>query len=87
MVLTESAIFLAAAAVAVPLFKRLGLGTLGTGDEEASRAVGRFVAYDEAAIVEQFTHRNDEQALIANSKQVAADLEKIFEEDAKSDGV
>lgn len=63
------------------------LEALGTNPEEASRAVARFVAYDESALVDQFTHRNDEQALIASSKQVAADLEKIFEEDAKSDGV
>lgn len=62
---------------------RLMLEMLGTEPTEARRAVDRFVAYDEAAIVDQFTHRNDEQALIANAKQVATDLEKIFEEDAK----
>ena len=49
------------------------LGALGPAPEPV----------DEAAIVDQFTHRNDEQALIANAKQVGADLEKIFEEDAK----
>jgi glutathione-regulated potassium-efflux system ancillary protein KefC len=59
------------------------LRKLGLDEAEANGAVDKFVAYDEAALVEQFVHRSDEQALIAVTKKTAEDLEKIFEEDAK----
>jgi glutathione-regulated potassium-efflux system ancillary protein KefC len=60
------------------------LRKLGLDEAEASDAVDKFVAYDEAALIEQFVHRSDEQALIAVTKKTAQDLEKIFEEDAKT---
>lgn len=60
------------------------LEELGLPAIEAQEAVRTFRDYDERALREQFAIRDDEAALIESAKKVAADLEKLFEQDARA---
>jgi hypothetical protein len=60
------------------------LEELGLSATDARTAAAKFEEYDAALIVEQFKVRDDEQAVIASARKAAQDLEKIFEEDART---
>ncbi len=60
------------------------LEALGDASDDAQRAALRFAAYDEKMVLEMHVHRDDEKTLIASAKQYGQELEKIFDEDARS---
>jgi voltage-gated potassium channel Kch len=62
---------------------RRTLEELGLTPGEAREAARKFQDSDETTLKEQFKVRDDEQALIATAKKAAADLEKLFEQDAR----
>jgi len=62
---------------------RVALEELGLSSSEASQAVTRFAEYDEAMVRKMFALRNDEKALVASAKEYAAELERLFEQDAR----
>ena len=59
----------------------LSLTALGVGSEEAARAVGLFQAHDEAALGASHAIYRDEEQLIQNAQQAAAELATLFEAD------
>ena len=61
------------------------LEELGLPAVEAQEATRTFCDYDERVLREQFAIRDDEAALIESAKKVAADLERLFEQDASAD--
>jgi monovalent cation:proton antiporter-2 (CPA2) family protein len=60
------------------------LEELGIAHTDAQRTVERFAEYDEKMVRETFVHRDDQAALIASAKKFTEELERIFEEDARS---
>lgn len=63
---------------------RIALEDLGLPVSEARDATRKFQEHDEAQLLEQFKYRDDEQALIETARRSAAELEKLFEQDAKA---
>ncbi|HEX2878450.1 MAG TPA: monovalent cation:proton antiporter-2 (CPA2) family protein [Polyangiaceae bacterium] len=63
---------------------RRTLEELGIPSADARSTVKRFAEYDEQSVRNSFALRDDQQALIASSKQYAAELERIFEQDARA---
>jgi monovalent cation:proton antiporter-2 (CPA2) family protein len=63
---------------------RRTLEELGFPSADARNTVKRFAEYDEEMVRQTFTLRDDPQALIASSKQYSAELERIFEQDARA---
>jgi len=63
---------------------RKTLEELGLPTSEALESARKFLEYDEAQLKEQFQVRGDEEALIATAKKAAADLEKLFDQDAQA---
>jgi glutathione-regulated potassium-efflux system ancillary protein KefC len=63
---------------------RVTLEELGVHVNDAKRTVRTFAKYDEEAVRQTFALRDDEKALIASSKQYAAELERILEEDERA---
>ncbi len=64
---------------------RVVLEELGLPSQEAREALTRFAAYDEQMLVQAAAVRDDEKKLIEQAKQYTAELERIFEQDAKRD--
>jgi glutathione-regulated potassium-efflux system protein KefB len=62
------------------------LEALGIPHDVASERRERFRQHDEQFLREQHLVYDDEAALIASSQQARADLEKLFEADARRDG-
>lgn len=56
---------------------------MGLGEEDARRTVHTFRERDEQALVLQKDFYEDESQLIQSAKQIAQELEQIFEEDAE----
>ncbi len=54
---------------------------LGVNREVAARAVQRFREYDEALLRRQYQFHQDEEQLIASTKEAAEELERVFEQD------
>ncbi len=63
---------------------RRTLEELGFPSADARSTVKRFAEYDEQSVRNSFALRDDQQALIASSKQYSAELERIFEQDARA---
>ena len=63
---------------------RRTLEELGLASTDADRTVARFASYDEKMVQESFVHRDDQAKLIASAKKYSEELERIFEEDARS---
>ncbi|UQA55582.1 monovalent cation:proton antiporter-2 (CPA2) family protein [Polyangium aurulentum] len=61
------------------------LEELGMPTGEARSTVRKFAEYDEAMVRKVYVHRNDEKALVESAKHYAEELERIFEQDARSD--
>jgi monovalent cation:proton antiporter-2 (CPA2) family protein len=59
-----------------------GLGFTSTA---ARRTVERFYQYDEAQVRQTFRLRDDERALIASTRDYAAELERVFAQDARDE--
>jgi glutathione-regulated potassium-efflux system ancillary protein KefC/glutathione-regulated potassium-efflux system protein KefB len=57
------------------------LVALGFSPEVAERDVQRFREYDEALLRRQYQFHQDEEQLIASTKEAAEELERIFEQD------
>lgn len=57
------------------------LQALGVSKPEATQTIERFRAYDEALILRQYPFHQDEQRLIATSKEAAEELERVLEQD------
>jgi voltage-gated potassium channel Kch len=60
------------------------LGTLGFGEAEVARIVGRFREYDEAQIPLGAPHRKDVKKLVALSEQGRRDIAKLLATEAGS---
>ncbi|UJR80181.1 monovalent cation:proton antiporter-2 (CPA2) family protein [Sandaracinus amylolyticus] len=60
------------------------LEELGLAHSDAKRAVRRFAEYDERMVREMFVHREDEKKLIESAKVYGKELERIFDDDARS---
>lgn len=54
---------------------------LGIPAPDATRLIQRFKEYDEALVRRQHAFQHDEERLIASTKEAAAELERLFEED------
>jgi len=63
---------------------RRTLEELGFPAADARSTVKRFAEYDEQSVRNSFALRDDQQALIASAKQYSAELERIFEQDARA---
>lgn len=63
---------------------RRTLEELGFASTDADRTVARFASYDEKMVQEAHVHRDDQAKLIASAKKYSEELERIFEEDARS---
>ncbi|AKF07231.1 monovalent cation:proton antiporter-2 (CPA2) family protein [Sandaracinus amylolyticus] len=63
------------------------LEELGLAHSDAKRAVRRFAEYDERMVREMFVHREDEKKLIESAKLYGKELERIFDDDARSSPV
>jgi voltage-gated potassium channel Kch len=63
---------------------RVTLEELGIAHSDAKRSVQRFAHYDETRMRDMYVHRDDEAKLIASAKEYSAELERIFEDDARS---
>ena len=61
----------------------LVLRGLDIGEEEAARTVRMFRERDEKALILQRDIYEDESKLIQNSKEIAAELQSLFEEDSE----
>ncbi|MBL9039091.1 MAG: cation:proton antiporter [Archangium sp.] len=59
------------------------LGLLGLPSSEVLRTMEAFRAHDEHLLKDSFEHRGDMSKLQARAQQARADLEKLFEADAK----
>jgi monovalent cation:proton antiporter-2 (CPA2) family protein len=59
------------------------LEKLGFEEADARHAVQTFGEYDEARVKKQTPQRDDEKALIASAKEYTAELERIFQHDAR----
>ena len=57
------------------------LRTLGLSPAETQSTVQRFREYDEALMRRQYQFHQDEEKLIATSKEAAEELERVFEQD------
>ncbi|MRG92153.1 monovalent cation:proton antiporter-2 (CPA2) family protein [Polyangium spumosum] len=62
---------------------RLTLEELGLPASDARETVRKFGDYDEIMVRKAYVHRNDEKALVESAKQYAAELERLFEQDAQ----
>jgi Kef-type K+ transport system membrane component KefB len=58
---------------------------LGVSDVEAGRTTSRFAEYDEQMVRRWFVLKDDQAALISAAKQYSAELERLFEEDARKE--
>lgn len=66
---------------------RHALVALGVDPSGAASDVARFAEYDENQVRRTFGARDDQDALIANAKRYAKELEELFERDETSDPV
>jgi monovalent cation:proton antiporter-2 (CPA2) family protein len=57
------------------------LQSLGVPKTEAAQTIERFKTYDEALILRQYPFHQDEERLIATSKEAAEELERVLEQD------
>ncbi|MDB5219564.1 MAG: Glutathione-regulated potassium-efflux system protein KefB, partial [Myxococcaceae bacterium] len=64
---------------------RLTLEELGVPSVDARRTVRTFSAYDDEMVKKHAPLRNDEKALIESSKRYAEELERILENDERSE--
>jgi len=64
---------------------KMALEILGDNPAEARKAVLRFREHDEEVLAAQYAVKDDEEKVIATSRAAAAQLEKIFEADARSE--
>jgi glutathione-regulated potassium-efflux system ancillary protein KefC len=64
---------------------RAALEKLGVPSAEAERTSARFAAYDEEMVRRSFVLKDDQEALISAAKQYSAELERLFEEDARKE--
>lgn len=62
---------------------RATLEELGLPPSDARESVRRFAEYDEEMVRKLFALRNDEKALIASAREYGAELERLFERDAR----
>jgi voltage-gated potassium channel Kch len=60
------------------------LEELGIEHAQARSIVRKFAEYDELMVKKNTALRDDEKALIESAKTYAAELERIFEEDAQA---
>jgi voltage-gated potassium channel Kch len=66
---------------------RQALVQAGLGEPQAERAVALFREHDLKLVEQQYAVRQDEQQFIQTSAQAAAQLQELFEADAKQDQV
>ncbi|MCA3015087.1 MAG: cation:proton antiporter [Myxococcaceae bacterium] len=59
------------------------LGLLGMPGSEVAKTLAAFRSHDEALLMDSFQHRDDVSKLQERAKQARAELEKLFEADAK----
>jgi monovalent cation:proton antiporter-2 (CPA2) family protein len=64
---------------------RAALEKLGVSSAEAERTTARFAAYDEEMVRRSFVLKDDQEALISAAKQYSAELERLFEQDARKE--
>jgi glutathione-regulated potassium-efflux system ancillary protein KefC/glutathione-regulated potassium-efflux system protein KefB len=57
------------------------LQALGVSKTEAVQTIERFKTYDEALILRQYPFHQDEERLIATSREAAEELERVLEQD------
>ena len=57
---------------------------LGLDEEDARRTVGAFRERDEKALILQHDIYDDESKLIQSSKEIAEELESLFEDDKEA---
>jgi glutathione-regulated potassium-efflux system ancillary protein KefC len=62
---------------------RRALQELGFSVAEATRTTERFAEYDERQVQEMYVHREDTAKLIASAQHFTAELERLFEDDAR----
>ena len=77
--LHQALVYLAAGVIAVPLFKRLGLGY---GKVAARRVITSFRRHDEQGLLQQAKHRKDTKKLIMLAQQGRQDLEQLLATEA-----
>ncbi|HLF22715.1 MAG TPA: monovalent cation:proton antiporter-2 (CPA2) family protein [Burkholderiales bacterium] len=58
------------------------LRALGVSKTEAVQTIERFKTYDEALILRQYPFHQDEERLIATSREAAEELERVLEQDS-----
>jgi glutathione-regulated potassium-efflux system protein KefB len=58
---------------------------MGLPFSEAEQAAERFRKYDEELLLETYKHQHDQEKLVERAKQAYAELERLFENDAKKD--
>jgi monovalent cation:proton antiporter-2 (CPA2) family protein len=66
---------------------RQALVKVGLSDMQAERAVGIFREHDQKLLDQQYAVRQDEQQFIQTSAQAAAQLQELFEADARDNDV